>query len=408
MEAAWRNVLLWHEHTWGAGDSVSQPDRPDVVAQWEYKRRFAVEADRWSYRLMAAARPTPVAPSSYLDIVNTLAWPRSSLVLFTADQSRAGDRVLREGTPVPSQRLRDGRLAVWVDAVPAQSSVRLRVVAGRAVAPAQRASVTGQSLDSGSVRLAIDADRAAVTSLRWVGAPGHEFVTGDQGLFRYLYVPGLDPAHAAPSTGGTLTIEDAGPLVATVRIDSPAGGARSSVRRFTVVAGSDLVFGEIGLHKLAVRAKESGHLAFPFDVPGGVIRVDQGETLVEIERDQLPGSCRDFIGVRSAIDVSNASLGITLVSVDAPLIELGAITDERQRDGRARAWRTQVAPGTSLYAYLFNNYWHTNYKADQAGPLGFRFVVRPHAPFDAQALRRLSDEQDFPLAVISAVADSSR
>jgi hypothetical protein len=174
------------------------------------------------------------------------------------------------------------------------------------------------------------------------------------------------------------------------------------VRRFTVVAGSDLVFAEIALHKLAVREKESGHVAFPFAVPGGVIRVDQGEALVEIERDQLPGSCRDFIGVQSAIDASGASVGISLVSRDAPLIELGALTDERQADGRTRVWRTQAAPGTFLYAYLFNNYWHTNYKADQAGPMTFRFVLRPHAAFDAAALRRLSDEQDFPLLAVDA------
>jgi hypothetical protein len=149
-----------------------------------------------------------------------------------------------------------------------------------------------------------------------------------------------------------------------------------------------------------VRDKESGHLAFPFNVPGGVIRADQGEAIVEVPRDQLPGSCRDFVGVQSAIDVSAPSLGVALVSLDAPLVELGALTDERLHDGRTRAWREAPAPGTTLHAYLFNNYWHTNYKADQAGLLSFRFVVAPHGPFDPLALRRLSEEQDFPLLVM--------
>lgn len=40
--------------------------------------------------------------------------------------------------------------------------------------------------------------------------------------------------------------------------------------------------------------------------------------------------------------------------------------------------------------------------------MGFRFVVRPHAAFDAQALRRFSEEQDFPLVAVDvAAADSS-
>jgi hypothetical protein len=301
---------------------------------------------------------------------------------------------------VPSQRLKDGRLAVWLDHVPAWSSVRLRVVPGQAQAPAERATATNSSLDNGRVRLAIDSGAAAASSLVWTGAPGHNFSGGGPGLFRYTYLAGRDPARAEASTGGRLAIEDAGPLVATVRIDSPAGGTAGSRRRFTLVAGADLVFAEIGFDKLPVRDKESAHVAFPLNVPGGVIRADQGEALVEIERSQLPGSCRDFIGVQSAIDVSGGSHGVSLVSLDAPLIELGALTDERQNGRGTRTWRDHVAAGTTLYAYLLNNYWHTNYKADQRGPLSFRFVVRPHGRFDPVALRRLSDEQDHPLVAV--------
>ena len=60
-EEAWRQVLLWHEHTWGAAASISEPDRADVVAQWEYKRAFALEADRLSREIFdeAAGRGAP-------------------------------------------------------------------------------------------------------------------------------------------------------------------------------------------------------------------------------------------------------------------------------------------------------------------------------------------------------------
>jgi hypothetical protein len=276
--------------------------------------------------------------------------------------------------------------------------MRLRVVAGTPERPAHPATADGRTLDSGRVRIVVGED-GAVERLGWTGAPGHEFAS-DAGIFRYLYVDGLDPAIARPGGAGTVQVEDAGPLVATLRVDAPAGGARSSTRRFRVVAGSDLLSAEIALDKQAVRTKESGHVAFPLDVPGGLIRADQGEAIVQVGRDQLPGSCRDFVGVQSAIDVSGPSLGVSIVSLDAPLFELGAITDERRPDGRARRWRSDVSPGTTLYAYLFNNYWHTNYKAEQAGPLSFRFVLAPHAAFDPVALRRLSDEQDFPLVAV--------
>ena len=117
---AWRNVIMWHEHTWGAADSISQPDRADVVAQWDYKRAFAVNADAMSKALLAGAAPPPGAA---VDVVNTLGWPRSGLVMLSAEQSKAGDRVRTgDGRTLASQRLSDGRLAVWVEAVPALGS----------------------------------------------------------------------------------------------------------------------------------------------------------------------------------------------------------------------------------------------------------------------------------------------
>jgi hypothetical protein len=157
----------------------------------------------------------------------------------------------------------------------------------------------------------------------------------------------------------------------------------------------------VEIDKIAVRDKESGHLAFPLNVPGGVIRVDLGEALVEAERGQLPGSCRDFIGAHSVVDVSNADGGVSIATLDAPLLQLGAITDERPINRGTRYWRERTAAGTTVYAYLFNNYWHTNYKAYQQGPLRYRFVLRPHAAFDALSLRRFSDEQDNPLLVLA-------
>jgi hypothetical protein len=118
-----------------------------------------------------------------------------------------------------------------------------------------------------------------------------------------------------------------------------------------------------------------------------------------VEKDQLPGSCRDFVGVQSAIDVSNATFGVSLAALDSPLIEVGAMTDERLVNDGPRAWRTKTAPGSTLYAYAMNNYWHTNYKADQAGPITLRFRLRPHAAFDPVTLRRFSAEADQPLLV---------
>jgi hypothetical protein len=435
LAEAWRNVLLWHEHTWGAADSVSQPDRQDVVDQWEYKRAFAVRADALSRAALDGASPRT---GDSIDVVNTLTWPRTGLVFLSADQSRAGDRVVAAGSRVvPSQRLRDGRLAVWIENIPPLASLRLRAEPGAPAQPAKPITVGASGIDSGRVRLEIEPTTGSIARLYWrdtavgrnvtVGSPGptispalpgrnptstvvgltwrpgaqttKEVLLG-KGLFGYLYVPGRDPAAAQSVRGATVVVEDKGPLVATLRVESDAPGGTKLVRLVQLVAGSDTLLVTATLDKQRVRTKESAHFALPFVIPDGVVRLDEGEALVEPERNQLPGSCRDFVGVHSTVDISGRDYGVSLATLDAPLIELGAMTDERQNASRVRSWREHVVAGTTLYAYLLNNYWHTNYKADQEGPLRFRFALQPHGVFDVVSLRRFSDEQDQPLLVV--------
>jgi len=71
-----------------------------------------------------------------------------------------------------------------------------------------------------------------------------------------------------------------------------------------------------------------------------------------------------------------------------------------------RTWRRQTAAGSTVYAYLLNNYWHTNYKADQEGQLIFRFALRPHGAFDEVALRRFGAEQEQPLLAYAVDAQA--
>ena len=444
---AWRNVILWHEHTWGAADSISQPDRADVVGQWTYKRAFAVNADAMSKALLAGVVPAPGAGSAPgIDIVNTLGWSRSGLVMLSAEQSEAGDRVRTgDGRTLASQRLNDGRLAVWVDAVPALGATRLRMEQGRAQAPKDPIRFDGPTADTGPLRVQVDGSTGAIAQLAWrepgsknfsgtpaapkteprapVSTPGSgprppstpivgatwrrspgsgETALNSGPLGQYLYVPGRDPAAVTGRTGGRMTIVDSGPLVTVLRVEGPAPGAGRVRHTVQLVAGSDALQLTVDVDKTLVRAKESAHVAFPLSIPGGVVRVDLGEAIVRPDETQLPGSCRDFIGAHSAVDASGQTYGVSLVTLDAPLIQIGAITDERQNDRGTRNWRDRTAPGTTLYAYLLNNYWHTNYKADQQGPLSYRFVLRPHGAFDPVALRRFSAEQDSPLLVFAS------
>jgi hypothetical protein len=399
-EEAWRQLLLWHEHTWGAAASISDPDRPDVVAQWEYKRAFAVEADRRSRQLFdeAVGRwPTPV-DGAETDVVNTLSRPRGGLVLLPAERSRAGDRVSGDGHRLSSQRLADGSLAVAVAQVPALGTVTLRVAAGRPAPPAGRATASGATLENAALRVELDPATGAIRTL--VDRARDVELAGPQGLARYRYVPGRDPAEAQDAGPVTITVEEPGPLVAVLRAEGSAPGARRAVTRYRLVAGSDRLEVELALDKLPVRTKESAHLTFDFAVETGTLRIDQGWNLMDPAKDALPGSCRDFVGAHSALDAAGPKGGVALGVLDSPLVELGAMVDERPSAIGIRQWKQAPYTGTTVHAYLLNNYWHTNYKADQQGLLRFRFVLRPHGVEPSGEVTALSRDLEQPLVVL--------
>ncbi len=400
VEKAWRQVLLWHEHTWGAAASISEPDRPDVLAQWEYKRAFAVEADRRSREILDEAVGRDRLPAgSGPWIVNTLSQPRGGLILLPASRSREGDRAVdRRGHALPSQRLHDGSLAVAVKDVPGRGREALRVVPGRPKAPAGRATAAGATLENEAIRVELDPSTGSIRRLL-DRARGTE-LAGPQGLARYRYVPGLDPATAQDAGPVTIEVEEPGPLVAVLRAEGSAPGARGVALRYRLVAGSDRLEVELVLDKTPVRSKESAHLTFDFAVEGGGLRIDQGSNLMDPARDALPGSCRDFVGTHSALDAAGPESGVSLGVLDSPLVELGTMVDERPGPTGIRQWRQEPYSGTTVHAYLLNNYWHTNYKAEQEGLLRFRFVLRPHGAEPPEAVMALSRDLEQPLLVL--------
>jgi hypothetical protein len=56
----------------------------------------------------------------------------------------------------------------------------------------------------------------------------------------------------------------------------------------------------------------------------------------------------------------------------------------------------------TLLSYAMNNYWHTNFKAEQGGPVAFQFALRPHGAFRPEEAVRLGAERRALLVVAPA------
>jgi hypothetical protein len=400
-EAAWKNVILYDEHTWGAHNSISEPDLPFVKEQWKFKRQFASNADRMSRALLARPLERLTGPGhglAAIDVYNTLSWPRTDLVIFSSEQSSPGDLVTDEkGAPVPSQRLSTGELAVLAENVPPLSTRRYFVQVGT-VADRGAAEASIDSLQNTLLSASIDRQNGAIQSLRWSDRNLANSTEGF-GLNEYIYVPGKDPKDARHVTNVRIRIKERGPLLASLLVEAKAPGCNGYTAEYRVVDGIARLDIINRIDKRAVREKEGIHIAWAFHVPEGQPRYDVANGIVRPESDQLPGSCKNFFSVQSWADISNEEHGVTWTTVDAPLIEIGTITAEQP-------WLKAVRPSQTLFSYVMNNYWHTNYKADQAGLAVFRYSLIPHAAFRPEAAVRSGREAREPLLAATVTGAS--
>ena len=195
----------------------------------------------------------------------------------------------------------------------------------------------------------------------------------------YFYLPGSDLKGLQRNGPPRITVKEAGPLLASLLIESDAPGCRRLTREVRVVDGLDCVEIINTIDKLAVRAKEGVHFGFGFDVPGGMPRFDVGWAAVRPELDQIPASCKNWFSVQRWVDISNDRFGVTWSPVDAPLVELGAITGNLiGSQTNPDVWVQHLEPSQTIYSWVMNNHWHTNYRAEQEGPTVFRYAIRPH------------------------------
>jgi alpha-mannosidase len=399
---AWRNVVLYDEHTWGAHCSISKPDDPFTLSQWKIKQAFALDGDKQSQKLLAdalAVRGKP-AGGAQVDVFNTTSWTRTDVALLPKAISLAGDVVKdAAGATVPSQRLSTGQIAVLVRDLPPFAGRRLTVASAQS--PPERSSLRaeGPMLTTPLLALRIDEKTGAIVSLK-SKALGVELVDAKAAtaLNDYFYLPGSDLKGLVRSGPAKISVKEQGPLVASLVVESDAPGCNKLTREIRVYDGLDRVDIINTVDKKAIRTKEGVHFGFGFNVPGGVVRMDIPWAVVRPETDQIPGACKNWFTVQRWVDVSNSQYGVTLATVDAPMMEVGGITANLiGSQNNIAAWIEHLAPSQTLYSWVMNNHWHTNYKADQEGPTVFRYSLLVHGAYDGEQAARFGIEASQPM-----------
>ena len=120
------------------------------------------------------------------------------------------------------------------------------------------------------------------------------------------------------------------------------------------------------LNRLSSAAPEILYLDFPLPTGDTLPRLSSGGQSFTPFADQLAGTCRDYFAIDGWADYATSAGRWLWVSRDAPLITFGASPTLALRQAPPKDVHR-------LRAMLFNNFWYTNFVADEHGIMEFQF-----------------------------------
>ncbi|MDT8401652.1 MAG: hypothetical protein RQ743_08155, partial [Bacteroidales bacterium] len=394
----WRKILLYDEHTWGAHNSISEPESDFALQQWAVKSSFAYDAADQARRLKdeILAAGNKINSLKRLEVINTHSWPVSSAIEIPPEWNPAGHTVKNgEGKTVPSQLLSTGHLVFIAKDLPPMGSRMYYFRGGKKGEPGR--PVQDNTIENDLFRLKVNEEDGSIESLIDLRENNELVDTSDlPGLNSYFYVEGRSPEKRYGATlTGTELIEE-GDLISIIKTVSDAPGCEKVTNYYKLVRGIDKVYITTVTDKKKIYKPEGVHLAFPFRIPEGKIHIDLAMGLYEVDAGQAEGACRNYFTPERWVDISNQDRGLTFISLDAPLIETGDI----RTDATAYGWLEEIPGSQTIYSYIMNNYWETNYKASQEGEISFRYVLHPHATFNSAICEKRSAEEAEPPVLV--------
>ncbi|MFC3833670.1 MULTISPECIES: hypothetical protein [Deinococcus] len=425
-------LTLYAEHTWGADWSAASADSDETAIQLSHKLEYAYKGAtlaRYLKRdaLHALAQHLP-GDGPCLLAYNPLAHPVTTMLRVPVNAARYADNAYhlaqrfdvewngRKGqerwvgpVTLPGAGYAilplhaDGDVAATVPTPPTGLGAVSPDDALRAVPEAVKLSE--REITNGLVTLQLD-DRGGLGSVR-VG--GREWSRAGQALGQVVlespaqerrsaifgppqwdafdmhgaWHPEWEAVRQPGAVLESAASQQPGAAELTQHLQFERGERATAVYRLH--PGENLVHMDVTLHLLPDSRPRSYYLHLPLGLDdAAVTHFETAGAVVEFDREQLPGSSRHYVTTLDWLRMQDDHAGVTIGTPDAPLWQIGGYTFGRF-DGTGPA----PHPQATLNAWLTNNYWDTNFKADQAGELRFTFTLAFHGaePVVASAAR---------------------
>ena len=437
FDRAWNNIFLYDEHTWGAAQSISDPNSPQTREIWAVKKSYAVAAEKETRKLLqeglSAYLHRVQARRGDLVVVNSLSWPRSGLVFLPANIPSEVRVTDPDGTETPVQ-LVGKRRAIYASAVPALGCKVYHLIHK---SPSYRKTIVPNRpylLENHYYQIAIDPERGVTAIIDRTDGRELEDAESPYSFGQTLYAAGGDgtrlinsdlslpapavvifkgtgeastPPHTILLTPARITSVspiESGPIFTEIIIHATAPSIPRIVTRIRLYNQEKRIEFLITMTKTPILQKEAVYIAFPFKAVAPRFELDTTNAVANPALDFVPGACNDWYAIRDWIACrSRSGAEVVWSSPDAPLVTLCGINR-----GRWMA-KADIANGW-IFSYVMNNYWFTNYKADQGGRFKFRYDITssPH-PLSMIACEQFGKSTANPLiAGISGGASSSQ
>lgn len=385
-------VLLFHEHTWGAHNSISEPDIGFVNHQWNYKKSFVDSALLYTNLLEQDVLSKIPKKENQLIVINTLPFSRSGFVEFSYQNSKEQISLKDEsGRFFPVQSLSNGKFGFIASVIPANGEKKFTITSGNV-----------SSKISWPFSLTLDNKTGAISNFfafdkEWVNTNSFK------GLTQALYINGLNPNYFEQATLLESKWTDSGEVVKTLQLKCAMPGVNDLVYHISQYNGIGQLKIHIMFDKKEIRTKESIHIAFPMQLENAVTRIGVGDGVITPEKLQIPGSNKEFYSVQKWINMANEFYNVTISSPQGALFEIGEMINEEKTINGYKPWKEKGYSSPDIFLYAMNNYWHTNFKAGQDGKTEFDIYIQPvKGKFDKEKSNRFGSECTEPLIVVGA------
>lgn len=408
-------LLFYGEHTFGAAESISDPYGKSSLEQREIKESYAWEAYRRSKMINEEALGLlndyigkEAKPS--LIVYNTLNWKRDGLITLFIDHQQipAGMQMRlhdQDGKSYPAQILKPWHggsyWSIWVKDIPSfgykkftlevfdENMEHESVHSGAAPHNHNNSLIYSEegnnlSLDNSWYSISIDKGNGSITQIYdkelkktlvdenanyQLGEFILEKLEGREQLQNQVLPNGSKFGHLTgftrqPLDSVWLSEIKEGPIWNTIKFKGITETAYESddaftfeVRVFKTTKRIDFAY---ALKKKPILSPESFYIAFPLQLHNGKIHLEVAGGTMEAGVDQIPGSANDWNTIQNFVTVKNEFEQLVLVSHEAPIMQFGNINTGR--------FEYEAVPESNhLYSWPMNNYWTTNFNADQRG-----------------------------------------